>query len=235
MTEDTTYPDRNGDDLLAAEYVLGVLDHDARNAAARRMHEDAGFAALVQAWENDLAPLNDDYEEVPAPAATFAKIETRLFDSKPSQPLLARLWGATGLWRGLAAASLTVLVLGTGLFFTQQKESGPSLVSALEAPGSDLRFVALYDSRKETLKIRRIAGADAAADKAYELWVIAANAKPVSLGLVAANDDQRALPASLASLMKAGATLAVSLEPSGGSPTGQPTGPVVALGAIKTI
>jgi anti-sigma-K factor RskA len=32
-----------------------------------------------------------------------------------------------------------------------------------------------------------------------------------------------------------GAVLAVSLEPTGGSPTGQPTGPVVAAGDLRSI
>jgi anti-sigma-K factor RskA len=35
------------------------------------------------------------------------------------------------------------------------------------------------------------------------------------------------------SLLGEGAALAISLEPKGGSPTGAPTGPVVALGALK--
>jgi anti-sigma-K factor RskA len=32
-----------------------------------------------------------------------------------------------------------------------------------------------------------------------------------------------------------GAVLAISVEPAGGSPTGQPTGPVVATGDLKSI
>ena len=37
---------------------------------------------------------------------------------------------------------------------------------------------------------------------------------------------------ALASLLQQGATIAISVEPPGGSPTGAPTGPVVASGAL---
>jgi len=37
---------------------------------------------------------------------------------------------------------------------------------------------------------------------------------------------------ALARLLQQGATIAISVEPPGGSPTGSPTGPVVASGAL---
>jgi anti-sigma-K factor RskA len=40
---------------------------------------------------------------------------------------------------------------------------------------------------------------------------------------------------SLQQQLEQGAVLAVSVEPPGGSPTGQPTGPVVATGDLKNI
>ena len=39
---------------------------------------------------------------------------------------------------------------------------------------------------------------------------------------------------ALAELMQQGATIAISVEPPGGSPTGAPTGPVVASGALQS-
>jgi anti-sigma-K factor RskA len=39
---------------------------------------------------------------------------------------------------------------------------------------------------------------------------------------------------ALAELMQEGATVAISVEPRGGSPTGSPTGPVVASGALRS-
>jgi anti-sigma-K factor RskA len=38
---------------------------------------------------------------------------------------------------------------------------------------------------------------------------------------------------ALAELLQQGATIAISVEPPGGSPTGKPTGPVVASGSLE--
>jgi anti-sigma-K factor RskA len=44
-----------------------------------------------------------------------------------------------------------------------------------------------------------------------------------------------AVSADLRRKIDAGAVFAISLEPQGGSPTGQPTGPVVAAGDLRDI
>ena len=44
-------PERGGDDLLAAEYVLGVLPAEERQIASRRIDAETGFARLVDGWE----------------------------------------------------------------------------------------------------------------------------------------------------------------------------------------
>ncbi|MGN1289553.1 MAG: hypothetical protein ACI4XG_23690, partial [Bradyrhizobium sp.] len=43
---------------LAAEYALGTLDADERTQVETMMAVDTEFAALVQAWEFRLGPLN---------------------------------------------------------------------------------------------------------------------------------------------------------------------------------
>ena len=68
----------------------------------------------------------------------------------------------------------------------------------------------------------------APADKSYELWSIAPNEAPKSLGVVEQASLSRDLPVDPAGDL----TLAISLEPKGGSPTGAPTGPVVFTGAL---
>ncbi len=45
-------------------------------------------------------------------------------------------------------------------------------------------------------------------------------------------DGSIVIPPDMRGRLKDGVTLAVSLEPFGGSPTGKPTGPVVASGKI---
>ena len=75
-----------------------------------------------------------------------------------------------------------------------------------------------------------------AAGNDHELWVIPAGGKPLSLGLLRSGAPQRlVLPMRLAPYFRDRSTLAVSVEPVGGSKTGQPTGPVIAAGELSSI
>jgi anti-sigma-K factor RskA len=73
--------------------------------------------------------------------------------------------------------------------------------------------------------------------RSYELWLIpTGDARPRSLGLIQPGQPIRLdIPADLAGRITPDATLAVSLEPPGGSPTGQPTGPVIANGKLTNL
>ncbi len=73
-----------------------------------------------------------------------------------------------------------------------------------------------------------------AADRATELWLIAPNAKPIPLGVFPAESETMQLPPEIMARLNAQSTLAVSIEPTGGSPTSQPTGPVIATGAMNS-
>ena len=67
-----------------------------------------------------------------------------------------------------------------------------------------------------------------------ELWLLPAGGlPPVSLGVLDATGSQRRVfTAPAQGELQAGDMLAVSLEPAGGSPSGQPTGPVVSTGTL---
>jgi anti-sigma-K factor RskA len=69
-----------------------------------------------------------------------------------------------------------------------------------------------------------------------ELWLIPAGDKPHSLGLIEPGRPVRLdVPRDLAARITTDAALAVSMEPPGGSPTGQPTGPVIASGKLTRL
>lgn len=96
-------------------------------------------------------------------------------------------------------------------------------------------FLLTVDVDRKTVSIRRV-GAEQPAQKSYELWILPAQApRPRSLGLVAA--DQFTVRRALADYdapTLTNATFGISLEPAGGSPTGQPTGPVIHGKLIQT-
>lgn len=212
------------DVALAGEYVLGVLDSAERAAVENRMRSDSAFASLVATWERDFAAMNDSYTEEPAPNL-LPQIEARLFGRPAPAPALRRLgdW-----WRWMAAgaafaAVATVLVL---VMLPTVFPPAPVLRATLSAEGQPLTFAARWDGRE--LIVERASGEAASAGQVHELWLIAGEGQaPVSVGLLEATEVRLRLDA-----VAAGAVLAVSLEPAGGSPTGAPTGPVLVTGVL---
>ena len=72
--------------------------------------------------------------------------------------------------------------------------------------------------------------------KAFELWLIPPGDKPHSLGLIDPTKPVRiSVPETLLPKVNSDAVFAVSVEPPGGSPTGQPTGPVIANGKLASL
>ena len=104
--------ERGGDDLFAAEYVLGVLATDERQIAARRIDTETGFARLVDNWEVHFSPMAAAYPEIEPPASVKPAVDRRLFasSSAAAQPR-AGLWSSLGFWRGLAAAAVAALAI----------------------------------------------------------------------------------------------------------------------------
>jgi anti-sigma-K factor RskA len=95
-----------------------------------------------------------------------------------------------------------------------------------------LRVLAVYDGASDRLRITRTAGRPADG-RAHELWAIAGDNAPVSLGVMPADGSGAVtLPQGLA---PQGLVLAISDEPPGGSPTGQPTGAVLAVGEVVSL
>jgi anti-sigma-K factor RskA len=69
--------------------------------------------------------------------------------------------------------------------------------------------------------------------KVHELWALPENGAPVSLGLMPHTGDRhRVLTAEQREALGRSRQIAVSLEPSGGSPTGAPTGPVLLVAPL---
>lgn len=229
-------PERGGDDLLAAEYVLGVLAADERQIASRRIDTETGFARMVDAWEVHFAPMAAAYAAVEPPASVKAAIDRRLFASSAAAPS-AGLWASLAFWRGLAAAAVAALAIYVALPYVSPPASQPDtrLVASLAADNSPVKYLAVYDATRHEVGLSLVSG-ERGAGKDFELWMIEGKNAPVSMGVIPAGQTARmAVSPAVQQKLAQGAVLAVSLEPTGGSPTGQPTGPVVAAGDLKGI
>ena len=224
--EDLT--DRQEDEALAAEYVLGLLTPEERRAYEARMEVDPEFRALTAVWTEDLSRLADDIPDVAPPARVQAALMDRLFP-EAKQSIWQKLGLLPAMLGGLAAAALVLVFVdlpGLGPVATD-----PSHVAEIAAEDRSLVLLARLDADAGTLSIDRQAG-DARAGRVLELWLIAGDNPPVSLGVLpAAQTAELAVDPSLIPALRSG-TLAVSDEPPGGSPTGLPTGDVLALGPV---
>jgi anti-sigma-K factor RskA len=210
------------DDLLAAEYVLGALEGDIWRATRDRVDTDGAFAARVRAWEGRLAPLNAGYPEASVPPAVLARIEARLFSLASPRPRRNWLAWTAGVLVGGAVAAGLLLVVPLGPFQPIPIVAPQTVLQAiLETEDGALTFAVRFDPAAGRLDVTRQTGTDAAAGQDYELWAIDETGTPRSLGLLRGDQVQ------IAAALSEGVTLAISLEPEGGSPDAVPSGPVL--------
>jgi len=225
-----------GRGLTAAEYVLGVLDAEERRAAERRIAQDAVFAREVAFWEEKLGGLAEAVAPVEPPAGTWARIAAAIDRVQSAGVEKGGIWNNLPLWRGLAlAASTLAAACIAALIYVGTVAPPAPLLARLDAESGQAGFVAAVSPGGTTLTIvpASLLSAD---QQAMELWLIPDGEKPHSLGLI---DPDRpvtiSVPEDLLPKISTNAVLAVSLEPPGGSPTGQPTGPVIADGKLAAL
>jgi len=240
---DDSGPEPSGDDILAGEYVLGVLPAAERVAITQRIDAEPAFARLVDQWETWFAPIAASaYPPVEAPATVKPAIDRRLFAGgaaahrEPSAAAPSGFWSSLAFWRTLAVAALAVLAAYIALpYLSPPAVAPPQLIASLSAEGSDVRYLAVYDASRNEVALSHLSG-ERGDGRDFELWMIEAQNAPLSMGVIPGGKAVHlaVTPATKAKLAS-GAILAVSSEPLGGSPTGQPTGPVIAAGDLRSI
>ncbi|MBJ2149821.1 anti-sigma factor domain-containing protein [Paracoccus sp. IB05] len=223
----------DGDDILAAEFALGVLSDDEQDALARRVETDAAFARLVGEWEDRLAPLSEGFLPADLPPAVKRALDLRLFGAAQARP---GFWSSLALWRGLAGAATLAFVLAMALHGLKPAVPTDRLAASLTAEGSSVTYLVLYDSATGSVSLAHMSG-DPVEGHDFQLWIARGAEAPVSLGVIPAGVSTRVPVTSdqIRALMTTAAHMAISLEPPGGSPTGLPTGPVLAVGDLLDI
>ena len=225
-------------DVAAAELALGLLEGDDRAAALRRTLAEPAFAREVERWRAHLANLFAVIPEVSPPAELGERVIGGLDRPSDSAPASAGRWKAFSLISSLAAASL----LGVLLIRPEPRAAPPPaavaqpapLVAAFTIEGKEAPVVAIYDSARAT--VRMPGPLLSPAGQSAQLWAIVGDAPPRPLGTFrSAGVDSVEADAPGAAPIAPGTTLAISIEPLGGSPTGLPTGPVVATATLARV
>lgn len=231
------------DEVLAMDFALGALTRAEHRAAELRMQSDSAFRALVEGWQRQLSPLDDETAAVPPPAIVWQRVAAEIspvrpMAAAPAKPGRSGLWNSLALWRGLAlagvaAAAIAIMQLGT----SRMPPGVPPqlLVAALAGPDGKPLLSAAYDPLRGAVVLTPATPRDDAG-KSPELWVIEGDKPPRSLGVIDLHGpNSHAISSKRLAGLAAGSTLAISIEPVGGSPTGQPTGPIVATGKLSAL
>lgn len=221
----------------AAEYVLGTMPIAERDAFSGELARDPGLLAAVRAWERRLAPLSAATAPVQPSPGLWASIAGALPGVDVSGEVVSfqlarmarsrRIWRAAALAAGSLAAALAIVI---GLGRNAPAPPSQQLLAVVNRSGELPALIVRVDPQAGIVQVRSLA-AETPPDRSLELWSIVGGGAPRSLGLVGAAGRNASIPESDRPRLE-GATIAVSVEPAGGSRTGGPTGPVVYSGKL---
>ncbi|QDY70551.1 anti-sigma factor [Qingshengfaniella alkalisoli] len=216
--------DISEDEALVAEYVLRLLDADAERALEARLQSEPDLRARVQFWEGEFANLAVDLPDETPSSSVRSGLLAEL-NGKVTAPRFGWVRG----W--LALPGLVAVVIAAFFAFSpilRAPAFDPAFHATLISDDGSVHIEAGYAPNGSLFKVipeqgKPLPGRD------FELWVIGENATaPVSLGVISSDGEITfEISPEIAALIEGG-TLAVSDEPEGGSPTGAPTGTILA-------
>ena len=219
-------------DALCGEYLLGTMRGRPRRRFERALKQEPLVAARLAYWQRTYAPRPSDAMRIQPDPATWRRLESELGLAQYKRPW----WRRVGLWRLWATAATAALVVVLGI--QVQRYEGPRQLVEIARLGSKEQPAAVTASLskdRQFLELRAARPIEAGPAQSYELWLIPKEGgAPLSLAVLGRLDARLVVPEGHRARLRAGATLAISVEPAGGSPTGAPTGPVILSGAIET-
>ena len=220
------------DDILAAEYALGLLDHSEAAAVEARFQSDSALSLRVTWWRDQLSPLSEEAAVEPQ-RDLWPQIRMQLAaNDNGALRVTMQRWRAAALGLGAVAATLfaAMMLRPTTPEFVP---SAPLVASLSGERGTTVTIAFDAAARKMTVAPATLDPGKGDA----ELWIIPeGQTVPISMGVIDAHSTvSHALSKEQVILIHAGGTFAISQEPKGGSPTGHATGPVVAAGKIIRI
>ena len=218
-------------DSLAAEYVAGTLRGGARRRFESLLPAHALLREATRVWQERLMPLTASIAPVQPSAEVWRRVSQRI----GGEVAEAGAWQRLSFWRGLTAVA-SVAAIGLAVLLANPRALPPPVVVVLAAtsavPGGvqAASLGASISGDGATLVTRPIVPVSVQADRSLELWAVPKDGAPRSLGVLPGGSGTVALRGSVLAGVD---TLAVTIEPLGGSPTGKATGPIVYAGKFS--
>lgn len=213
---------------LAADYAIGLMPATARRRFEQLLLEDATLRAELAQWQESLVSLTEALPEQPVPDRVWQGITERIEPQVLHVPQKRPFWN----WLRVTAAvcSLLIAVILGVHYISDDARYSATLVNA------DAKPALRVQAHENYLQVEPLTLAAVEPGQSLELWAIPADGKPISLGVIPAGGKGKVeLSETQKALIGKPIALAVSLEPKGGSPTGQPTGPVLYQGALVAL
>jgi anti-sigma-K factor RskA len=221
--------------MRAAEYVIGLLDANEARAVERDMKDDVHLAQAIARWEEHLAPLANTVAPVAPPGTLWTRIERDLPVSRAPVAAKASLWTSLAFWRSSTAGGITMAVALALLLFVQPQAPVVSrqyhaAIMPIAQPASTWMAETMPDDQ---IKLTAMSPVIHPSNRDLELWALPKGApRPIPMGLM---PESGVMMVAGHGMPMRGLQLLISLEPRGGSPTGQPTGPVLYGGTMSEV
>lgn len=213
---------------LSADYAIGLMPSTARRRFENLLLDDPTLREEVARWQESLVGLTTSLEPQPVPERVWEQIIARIEPQRLHVPEKRPFWS----WMRIAAVACTLLVaVIVGVIYNRDKpDFNATLVASNQQPALTVQAFDRY------LKVEPVTVARVETGRSLELWAIPADGIPVSLGVIPNDGKGRVeLSESQRKLLGSQTTMAITLEPKGGSPSGKPTGPVLYKGQLASL
>ncbi|MEP7455463.1 anti-sigma factor [Phyllobacterium sp. SB3] len=220
---------------LADDYVLGLLDDNELQAVESALLTDQAMQSAVSDSRERFLELDMTAKPASVPPEMWENISARLDKSADGTHVLPVAANSNNgsFWRRLAlTASAASILLAAGLLWSLNNQPDPVVIAILlDDKGQAQALVEDFGDR--SAKVTLLADFAVPEDKVMQVWTLPSKEMgPVSLGLLSTSSTA-VLEGPNLPRPRLDQLYEITVEQSGGSPTGRPTGPILVKGYSK--
>ena len=227
---------------IADEYVLGLLSEDEMAEVENEIERNSALANAVAEARERFLPLDTNIDPAAVSPVLWDAIATRLPEQTAAEPSIVSVSPRIPMagndnsragWRATAISAIAAsLMLAVGLVWSMTRVAEPLVVAVLINEAGDVQAV-VEDFGNDTASVRLLTDFNVPADRTMQVWTLPSREMgPMSLGLLEDAHSARLSGSTLPKPQDA-QLYEITLEQEGGSPTGRPTGPILAKGFAK--
>lgn len=223
----------------AGAYVLGELEGAERAGFEEQLARDTELAEAVRRLQAQMMALDDTAVAEPVREGMWVAIEARLGEQEAEAVTASLAWlparrRSFRPWMGLAASVVVAAGLGFAAGWLSQPTPQPVVIAVLIDEGSAVPGAIVEAFADNSVRIVPLEAFAVPEGRILQVWTLPDPATgPVSLGTFADPHSIRLAGASLPQ-PQPGQLYEITLEPAPGSPTGRPTGPILAKGLARS-